>query len=174
MPTILALDVSLSMTRKCEVGESETFHQLAVNGINQFLKYLSENSKLEQVAFLVYSGQTEITVEFTKHYDLIKEALNKIEHYDKTNLEGCLQNASNLFQATWGNQNYCQLIIVTDCGLGFGSTSINNLIMSLRPTSELLPFPFPSKINIVCLGNPKDSQLANAASQYQQLLDLSK
>ena len=64
MPTIIALDVSLSMTRTIPISanaanangagdcENVTYHQLAVQGINQFLNYLTANSKLEYVALV--------------------------------------------------------------------------------------------------------------------------
>lgn len=58
MPTIIALDVSLSMTRAVPVAvhgindENITYNQLAVQGINEYLNYLSKNSKLEHVALV--------------------------------------------------------------------------------------------------------------------------
>lgn len=55
MPTIIALDVSLSMTRALPGASSQdsiTFHQLAVQGINQFLNYLAKHSKLEYVSLV--------------------------------------------------------------------------------------------------------------------------
>lgn len=55
MPTIVVLDVSLSMTRFIP-GQNEepvTYHQLAVQGINQFLDYLTTtNNKLEYVSLV--------------------------------------------------------------------------------------------------------------------------
>lgn len=58
MPTIIALDVSLSMTRAVPVAtngtndENITFSQLANQGINEFLNYLLKNSKLEHVSLV--------------------------------------------------------------------------------------------------------------------------
>lgn len=58
MPTIIALDVSLSMTRAVPVAtnspndENITYNQLAIQGINAFLNYLAKHSKLEQVALV--------------------------------------------------------------------------------------------------------------------------
>lgn len=56
MPTIIALDVSLSMTKSVPASvnndETVTYHQLAVQGINEFLNYLTKNSKLEYVALV--------------------------------------------------------------------------------------------------------------------------
>lgn len=62
MPTIIALDVSLSMTRAVPVAsngthdENITYNQLAVQGINEFLNYLTKNSKLEHVALVSVFG----------------------------------------------------------------------------------------------------------------------
>lgn len=55
MPTIIALDVSLSMTRAVPGASNQdslTFHQLAVQAMNQFLNYLAKNSKLEYVSLV--------------------------------------------------------------------------------------------------------------------------
>jgi hypothetical protein len=55
MPTVIALDVSLSMTRYVPNqpnDESLTYHQLAVQGINNLLDYLSKNAKLEFVSLV--------------------------------------------------------------------------------------------------------------------------
>lgn len=58
MPTIIALDVSLSMIRTVPVAtipstdDNPTYHQLAIQGINDFLNYLTQNSKLEYVALV--------------------------------------------------------------------------------------------------------------------------
>lgn len=63
MPTIIALDVSLSMTRAVPVAtngtngthdENITYNQLAIQGINEFLNYLTKNSKLEHVALVSF------------------------------------------------------------------------------------------------------------------------
>lgn len=60
MPTVIALDVSLSMRRPIlgsGSGENNqieqlTRHHLAVHGINALLHYLQANSKLEFVALV--------------------------------------------------------------------------------------------------------------------------
>lgn len=60
MPTVIALDVSLSMRRPVLGGGSSennqteqiTRHHLAVHGINALLHYLQVNSKLEFVALV--------------------------------------------------------------------------------------------------------------------------
>lgn len=60
MPTVIALDVSLSMRRpilgsvssESNQNEQLTRHHLAVHGINALLHYLQTNSKLEFVALV--------------------------------------------------------------------------------------------------------------------------
>lgn len=59
MPTIIALDVSLSMTRPVPIAingvndeNNITYSQLAIQGINAFLNYLTKNSKLEYVSLV--------------------------------------------------------------------------------------------------------------------------
>jgi len=62
MPTVLLLDVSLSMSRtvpgtalSSPVAERNTYRHLAVCGINSMLDYLASNNKLEFVS-LVFIG----------------------------------------------------------------------------------------------------------------------
>lgn len=59
MPTVIALDVSLSMRRPvistgidASQNEQLTRHHLAVQGINTLLNYLQVNSKLEFVSLV--------------------------------------------------------------------------------------------------------------------------
>ncbi|XP_053672259.1 integrator complex subunit 14 [Anopheles nili] len=144
MPTIIALDVSLSMTRPIPSqsntgtpgnGGSEnvmTYHQLAVLGINSILDYLSKHARLEFVSMIIYSSLFEVVVDFTRDYDAIRQALHKIEHYDKTSLENVLVAVNNAFKAHWGSQNYCQIIFVTDCGVGIGPSSLKNTIINIQ------------------------------------------
>lgn len=58
---------------------------------------------------MVYSTLYEILVDFTRDYDTIKQALLKIEHYDKTCLENMLQAVKSILLTNWGSQNYSQV-----------------------------------------------------------------
>lgn len=62
MPTVIALDISLSMRRSipslgindgARQNEQFTRHQLAIQGINSLLHYLQTNSKLEFVSLVI-------------------------------------------------------------------------------------------------------------------------
>lgn len=52
MPTVILLDVSLSMTKQIP-EKSESYHQLAKKAIKQFLDYLSTQSKQLEFVSLV-------------------------------------------------------------------------------------------------------------------------
>lgn len=61
MPTIIAVDVSLSMTRPVPVAASGvgpsaedglTYHHMAVQGVNAILDYLAKHSRLEFVSLV--------------------------------------------------------------------------------------------------------------------------
>ncbi|XP_055528850.1 integrator complex subunit 14 [Wyeomyia smithii] len=195
MPTIIALDVSLSMTRTVPPGsnsgnteESLTFHQLAIQGINTILDYLGKHSKLEFVSLIIYSSLYEVVVDFTRDYESIRQALHKIEHYDKTSLENVLVAVNNMFKTHWGNHNYCQIMFITDCGIGMGPSSLKNTIINLQsykaqsnssgvkvPVSEnhWVGFSYPSKLTFMCLGNINDTAFKFGTKLYQQLLDIS-
>uniref|UniRef100_A0A240PLP3 Integrator complex subunit 14 n=1 Tax=Anopheles christyi TaxID=43041 RepID=A0A240PLP3_9DIPT len=145
MPTIIALDVSLSMSRPIPnqttsgggPGSSGsenvlTYHQLAIQGINYILDHLSKHARLEFVSLIIYSSLYEVLVDFTRDYDAIRQALHKIEHYDKTSLENVLVAVNNAFKTHWGSQNYCQIIFITDCGVGMGPSSLKNTIINIQ------------------------------------------
>lgn len=55
MPTVILLDVSLSMTKQIPDKVDLTFHQLAKKAIKQFLDYLSTQSKQLEFVSLVSS-----------------------------------------------------------------------------------------------------------------------
>jgi hypothetical protein len=99
----------------------------------------------------------EVLVDFTKDYSLIRAALAKIEHYDKTCLHDVLKACNSLLTSNWGSQSYAQVLMVTDLGIGLGQRSLKNLINSLPGENQPLPLPLQSKISIMCLGNPDDA-----------------
>ncbi|XP_049546923.1 integrator complex subunit 14 [Anopheles darlingi] len=142
MPTVIALDVSLSMTRPIPnpglnsgsviTENTPTYHQVAVQGINCILDHLCKHARLEFVSLVIYSSLYEVVVDFTRDYDSIRQALHKIEHYDKTNVEGVLVAINNAFRTHWGSENYCQIICITDCGVGMGPTSLKNTIINIQ------------------------------------------
>jgi len=60
MPTVLLLDVSLSMSRtvpgaalSSPVADANTYRHLAIHGINSMLDYLTTNNKLEFVSLVL-------------------------------------------------------------------------------------------------------------------------
>ncbi len=68
MPTIIALDISLSMTRPLPNSphsartsgddeillSSNNYHQLAISGINSLLDYLNHHSRMEFVSLVSF------------------------------------------------------------------------------------------------------------------------
>lgn len=139
---------------------------------------------------MVFSTLYEIFVDFTRDYDSIRTSLTKIEHYDKTCLENMLQAVNNILLSNWGSQNYCQVLVFTDGGIGFGATSLPNTITNLKlkkatihaqtstaagdlPAAPWIPFSYPCKLSFVCIGNPADPYFQLALKLYQELLDVS-
>lgn len=52
MPTVIALDLSLSMLRSSQGGQGPSYHQMSLQLINEFLDYLTINAKLEYVSLV--------------------------------------------------------------------------------------------------------------------------
>ncbi|XP_011183560.2 integrator complex subunit 14 [Zeugodacus cucurbitae] len=179
MPTIIALDVSLSMQRQIP-GRSEenalTYHQLAVKGISQLLEHLSATSKLEYVSLIIYSTTSEVKVDFTRDYDMIRQALKKVEPGDKLCLISMLKNVASILSTNWGTQNYSQVVVFTDCGLGFGSTALKGFFHSYVDKEDEPQFDWIKqlkavKLNFVCMGVQSDYYFTRSLPVYQQLID---
>ncbi|KOC68059.1 UPF0464 protein C15orf44 like protein [Habropoda laboriosa] len=184
MPTVIALDVSLSMRRPVLVSGSNennqseqlTRHQLAVHGINALLHYLQVNSKLEFVALVVFSSLYEVICPFTRDYDSIRSKLQNIEECDKTCIETALHGVNNVIMAEWGNTTACQVVLVTDGNPGVGPMSLGDSLNSLNLTRDVnpfpLPFPYPGKLSVVCIASQQDIGLHIGLPLYQRLVEL--
>ncbi|KAG7201923.1 hypothetical protein KM043_004633 [Ampulex compressa] len=156
MPTVIALDVSLSMRRyvlgtnsnENSSNEQLTRHHLAVHGINALLHYLQANSKLEFVSLVVFSSLYEVICPFTRDYDSIRAKLQNIEECDKTCIETALHGVNNVIMAEWGNTTACQVVLITDGNPGVG------------------------KLTVVCIAPQEDPGLHIGLPLYQRLVDL--
>ncbi|CAJ0943796.1 unnamed protein product [Ranitomeya imitator] len=163
MPTVVVMDVSLSMTRPVPVEGTEDFQRkhLAAHGLTMLFEHMATNYKLEFTALVVFSSLWELMVPFTRDYNTLQEALSNIDDYDKTCLESALQGVSSVVQQEWGATIPCQVVLVTDGCLGIGRGSLHNSLSSLQQRSESnrfpLPFPFPSKLYIMCMANLEEA-----------------
>lgn len=120
MPTVILLDVSLSMCRPVttpDSPESLQLRQLAVHGINAFLDHMAQHCKLEFCALVVFSSLWELVVPFTRDTESIKAALVQMECHDRTDLNLGLQGARQVLLDEWGSAMPAQVILVTDGAL---------------------------------------------------------
>ncbi|XP_039278310.1 integrator complex subunit 14 isoform X2 [Nilaparvata lugens] len=142
MPTIVAVDVSLSMAQPVALESGETFTrlQLAIHGINTLLDYFSLYSKLEFVAVVAFSSACEVISHFTRDFDQLKLKLNRLEECDKQDIEAALQAINTIVLSEWGTATPCQVIVITDGDL-----------TKVSQPSAALPFPFPGKMVAVAL-----------------------
>ena len=86
MPTVILLDVSLSMTQpvsstdggssnSSSSSEPITRRQLAEAGLNTLLDFIAANNKLEFTTLVIFSSLWEIVVPFTRDYNELKVKL---------------------------------------------------------------------------------------------------
>ncbi|KTG31205.1 hypothetical protein cypCar_00019065 [Cyprinus carpio] len=162
MPTAVLLDSSLSMTRPVSVEGSEEFQRknLAVHGLTMLFEHMATNYRLEFTSLVSFSSLWEVLVPFTRDYNTLQEALNNLEDYDKTCLEAALQGVSNIVQQEWGTSCPCQVVLVTDGALGIGRGSLRHSLQTVKQRVEdkkfPLPFPFPSKLYVMCIANAEE------------------
>ncbi|KAK0051696.1 von Willebrand factor A domain-containing protein 9 [Biomphalaria pfeifferi] len=179
MPTIIALDVSLSMSRSVLLPDSTEEYQrrhIAIHGINTFLDYLSANYKLEFVSLIAFSYLYEQLSTFTRDYSIIRTALTKVEAFSKTCIESALKGIKDVTSEEWSNTS-CQVILITDGSLGVGVGSLKHSLETMNARKSVeekfpLPFPFPCKLHIVCIANPNDPDVRSALPYYQKLINV--
>ncbi|XP_070355954.1 integrator complex subunit 14 isoform X5 [Equus asinus] len=111
MPTVVVMDVSLSMTRPVSLEGSEEYQRkhLAAHGLTMLFEHMATNYKLEFTALVVFSSLWELMVPFTRDYNTLQEALSNMDDYDKTCLESALVGVCNIVQQEWGGAIPCQL-----------------------------------------------------------------
>ncbi|XP_049579752.1 integrator complex subunit 14 [Syngnathus scovelli] len=179
MPTVVLMDASLSMTRPVSLDSSEEFQRknLAVHGLNMLFEHMASNYRLEFTALVAFSSLWELKVPFTRDYNALQDALSNLEDYDKTCVESALNGVSNVVQQEWGSACPCQVVLVTDGSLGIGKGSLRHSLQSLRHRGDdkkfPLPFPFPTKMFILCVANTEELQMTGALDKWEELLCLS-
>uniref|UniRef100_A0A665WAR2 Integrator complex subunit 14 n=1 Tax=Echeneis naucrates TaxID=173247 RepID=A0A665WAR2_ECHNA len=179
MPTVVLMDVSLSMTRPVSLDGSEEFQRknLAVHGLNMLFEHMASNYRLEFTALMAFSSLWELLVPFTRDYNALQEALSSVEDYDKTCIESALHGVSNLVQQEWGSACPCQVMLITDGSLGIGKGSLRHSLQTLKQRGDdkkfPLPFPFPTKLYIMCIANAEELQMTDAMNNLEELLRLS-
>lgn len=74
MPTVVMMDVSLSMTRPVVVESSEEFQRknLAIHGLTMLFEHMATNYRLEFTALLAFSSLWELMVPFTRDYNTLQ------------------------------------------------------------------------------------------------------
>uniref|UniRef100_A0A7N6A8Q5 von Willebrand factor A domain-containing protein 9 n=1 Tax=Anabas testudineus TaxID=64144 RepID=A0A7N6A8Q5_ANATE len=143
MPTVVLMDVSLSMTRPVSLDGSEEFQRknLAVHGLNMLFEHMASNYRLEFTTLMAFSSLWELLVPFTRDY------------------------------------NALQVVLVTDGSLGIGKGSLRHSLLTLKQRGDdkkfPLPFPFPTKLFIMCIANAEELQMTDAMDNLEELLRIS-
>uniref|UniRef100_A0A8C2WCJ9 Integrator complex subunit 14 n=1 Tax=Cyclopterus lumpus TaxID=8103 RepID=A0A8C2WCJ9_CYCLU len=179
MPTVVLMDVSLSMTRPVSLDGSDEFQRknLAVHGLNMLFEHMASNYRLEFTSLMAFSSLWELLVPFTRDYNALQEALGNLEDYDKTCVEAALNGVSNVVQQEWGSACPCQVVLVTDGSLGIGKGSLRHSLQTQKHRGDdkkfPLPFPFPTKLFIMSVANAEELQMTDAMDNLEELLRLS-
>lgn len=184
MPTVIALDVSLSMSRPVtgtECPEEYQRRNLAIHGINTLLDFMSTNCRLELTSLVVFSYLWEQLVGFTRDFESIKAALNKVEEYNVTSIESALTGISSVINDQWSSITPCQAVLITDGSTGAGHRSLQTLLHNWSKHEGSgtsgdekfpLPFPFSCKLNVVIVGNPNDAEVKSAIPMFEKLVEI--
>lgn len=157
MPTVILLDVSLSMSRLASPSSDHGMRliDVATSSTINFLQRLSEQSKLEYTALVVFSSLYEVKVKFTRDYEALKKACNNVTTYDKTLLDAAFQAVEMLVMEEWGPFSPVDLILITDGQTGVGEGSLKDAFKTFSRNEKRFPVPFsfPCHFNTICLSN---------------------
>lgn len=90
MPTVVVMDVSLSMTRPVSVEGSEEYQRkhLAAHGLTMLFEHMATNYKLEFTALVVFSSLWELMVPFTRDYNTLQVRKGMSYSMNRTQIYG--------------------------------------------------------------------------------------
>uniref|UniRef100_A0A6G1SB35 Integrator complex subunit 14 n=1 Tax=Aceria tosichella TaxID=561515 RepID=A0A6G1SB35_9ACAR len=193
MPTVILLDVSLSMCRSASRTSNNDgpnnsknktntveIRQLANVGIGILLDYFAQNAQLEHTALVVYSSLWEVRHDFTRNHETIKNGIYDLELYDKSNVVNAIRGLLSLKLEEWAQDGTINIILVTDgqypCQKGSraqvsSSSKQKDEEFEDVPLDELKnQFDFPCKIQVVCIASPRDPALKYSLKFYKNLV----
>lgn len=185
MPTIILLDVSLSMCRLANhVGDPIEVKQHANVGVGTLLDYFAQNTQLEYTALIVFSSLWEIRHQFTRHHESIKNGIYDLELYDKSNIINAVRGVLSLKLYEWVQNGPINIILITDgqlhhidmCkpndGQEADSPGKGDDFLDIPITELEGQFDFPCKIQIVCLTSPCEPALKYTLPFYKRLVSM--
>ena len=178
MPTVILLDLSLSMLRSVKFADNNelTIKQLAILGLEKFLDTLSVSSKLELISLLGFSSTCEEIFQFTTDYNSLKNTLHNLQNCDDSFIEVGLHGVNKMIFKELDNNTAVQVLLITDGGAAVGPGSVKYSLFTLNQRTIInqfpLPFTFPTKLHIVCITSPDDPNWIRGKPLYQQLVDL--
>lgn len=189
MPTVILLDVSLSMCRSLSKAttngnsdnggnktDSVEIRQLANAGIGVLLDYFAQNAQLEYTALVVYSSLWEVRHDFTRNHESIKNGIYELELYDKSNIVNAIRGILSLKLTDWAQDGPINVILVTDGQYhGKGSCDIypdmlENEFDDIQLEELKDYFDVPCKMQVVCLTSPRDPALKHSLKFYSRLI----
>lgn len=150
------------MRRSVSRDHSElTRHDLACRGLEWFLRFMKDTFPLEYASLLSFSSQCDVVAPFTREYEQLIEALEKITVMDRTELLCGILGLVEVMVFEWGAFAPCQAVLVTDGMPG------------VRHQDELhkrsrLNMVFPCQLHVVCMATK--NELSQPVSHNQTRL----
>ena len=150
MPTVVLLDISLSMRRPVsKTNQDETRHDLACKGLEWFFDYFGRCFPCEYTSLLTFSSSCQTLVPFTRDYKQLKDKLADILFHDRTDMFAALTTMIDIVVGEWGAFAPCQIVVVTD-----GSPGVRH--QDLFHHKQLLSIPFSCQLNVVCIATQEE------------------
>ncbi|XP_065672725.1 integrator complex subunit 14 [Hydra vulgaris] len=174
MPTVILLDVSLSMSRSINTRDKISLIDIAQSNLLYFFDQLSSRCKLEHSSLVVFSSLYEVLVKFTRDYEALKTACLSITTYDKTKIETALFGIEDLVTEEWGSFVPINLIFITDGQCGIGECSLQESLKTINQKQKdvhfPIPFSFPCNLSIICLAS--HNELRATKKYFEQLITM--
>jgi len=183
MPTLLALDCSLSMLRfaspppQHSSDPSHSLLDLAKHGLDLVLANIESSHRLEHVSLVCCASDLVMYTPFTRDVaDVRKKLMEEVDAFDTCNMVKLLRAVVPFVNEQWGAGVEVKIVLVTDAGLGgHGQYSLPGLLRGGVPDFDVcFPFPFRGQMNVVCLAPPSDRlAVAAARTNYERLIEKS-
>ncbi|KAF7491016.1 hypothetical protein SSS_06683 [Sarcoptes scabiei] len=164
MPTVVLLDVSLSMSKKIDANSPRsTLLSVAQNGIKNFLDFLKHSNSLEPVILMLVSRSIIFLSKLTRDYEFLKNAISKVYTIDKSEPYYALLEAIKYIELHANNDLEFNLIYVSD---------VHSMQKYLIPSQFDYEKSFKAKftLHFLCLCHGNEVQFQKSLPVYQSIL----
>jgi hypothetical protein len=138
MPIVIVLDNSLSMCKYVDDNTSLTKRDCSHLIINRLADHLTKVNSYEHLALIAYSSEASVLCQFTREYNVLKDALVELPIGDCARLESAFNCVSDLVLSEWTNMTNISVLLITNDIDTLHSDSVKHMCIKLRDNLKIL------------------------------------